>query len=458
MIQEYAATLGVKVEVIRFALCLFAAFPISALYNFIPSNQIQIKHLYSIITSGIITCVVFSTSSFLQLAVQVLLIYYTNVFFAKYKFGPLLGFGIALAHMSWIHAEAQIWRENDPTFVDYSAMMMVLLIKMSSFSYCVHDGTRKESELDSYQKEYRIINMPSLIEFMGYSFFFNGYWVGPAIEFRHYQRFINQEGEYKNIPSTVGPMLKALVLGLVMIVLETVVGKHYHFALTTSEFFFEKTLFQKLLYINIAGLFVRAKFHSVWKISEASALVSGVGYAVTNGKERFDAAENVDVYAVEFAENPKMAMDGWNKYTANWLRRYVYVRVRQSWLKLPLTFFISAFWHGFYPGYYLSFLWSVPLMQAGRAVRKHLRPVFIQGTLAPYKKVYDAIGFFATLFSLNFLYMPFILRTMSSSFEIWKSMYFIGILLPIVVQVSLTTFGLGKFIRRAFIPLDKKTQ
>lgn len=112
-----------------------------------------------------------------------------------------------------------------------------------------------------------------------------------------------------------------------------------------------------MLYINIAGLFVRAKFHSVWKISEASALVSGVGYAVTNGKERFDAAENVDVYAVEFAENPKMAMDGWNKYTANWLRRYVYVRVRQSWLKLPLTFFISAFWHGFYRNLFFDSSW-----------------------------------------------------------------------------------------------------
>ncbi|KAJ3268747.1 lysophospholipid acyltransferase [Terramyces sp. JEL0728] len=458
MIQDYAASLGVKVEVIRFAICLFAGFPLSLIYNLLPSKQIQLKHLYSIITSGIITCIVFSTSSFLQLVLQVILIYYTNVFFAKYKFGPLLGFGIALAHMSWIHAEAQIWRENDPTFVDYSAMMMVLLIKMSSFSYCCHDGTKPESELDSYQKEYGVRAMPSLVEFMGYSFFFNGYWVGPAIEFKHYQSFINQEREYKKIPSTVVPMLKALVLGLVMITLETVVGKHYHFGLTNSEYFFQKPLAQKLIYINIAGMFVRAKFHAVWKISEASALVSGVGYAVTDGKERFDAAENVDVFAVEFAENPKMAMDGWNKYTANWLRRYVYVRVGHPALKLPLTFFISAFWHGFYPGYYLSFLWSVPLMVVGRTARKHLRPVFIQGTLKPYKKVYDVIGYLATLFSLNFLYMPFILRTLSSSYIVWKSMYFVGILLPIVVHATLTTFGLGRLIRRAYIPIDKKTQ
>lgn len=33
--------------------------------------------------------------------------------------------------------------------------------------------------------------------------------------------------------------------------------------------------------------------------------------------------------------------------TQRWLQRYVYFRNRES---LLITYFVSAFWHGFYPG------------------------------------------------------------------------------------------------------------
>jgi hypothetical protein len=35
--------------------------------------------------------------------------------------------------------------------------------------------------------------MPSLTEFLGYCFFFNGVWVGPAFEFNHYHNFIDKK-------------------------------------------------------------------------------------------------------------------------------------------------------------------------------------------------------------------------------------------------------------------------
>ena len=93
----------------------------------------------------------------------------------------------------------------------------------------------------------------------------------------------------------------------------------------------------------VSGLIVRAKFHAVWKLSESAALLSGVGYGVdpVTKKDRFDLAENVNIVTVEVGENVKVMLDSWNKFTANWLRRYVYVRVPVPSLKLPLTFLVA---------------------------------------------------------------------------------------------------------------------
>ena len=93
----------------------------------------------------------------------------------------------------------------------------------------------------------------------------------------------------------------------------------------------------------ISGVVVRAKFHGAWKIAESSALLSGMGYGIDDfGKERYDLGENINILGVELGSSPKTMMDSWNKKTANWLRRYVYARVKVRSLKLPVTFFVSV--------------------------------------------------------------------------------------------------------------------
>lgn len=73
----------------------------------------------------------------------------------------------------------------------------------------------------------------------------------------------------------------------------------------------------------VAGIVVRAKFYSVWKISEACALISGVGIRPSENPldtVYFDGFENVNVLTLETGENVKGLMGAWNVFTANWLR------------------------------------------------------------------------------------------------------------------------------------------
>jgi hypothetical protein len=75
----------------------------------------------------------------------------------------------------------------------------------------------------------------------------------------------------------------------------------------------------------------------------------------------WDRLMNVNPWGVETAQNTRAYLGNWNINTNNWLRNYVYLRVtprgkKPGFRASMATFVTSAFWHGFYPGYYLSFV------------------------------------------------------------------------------------------------------
>jgi hypothetical protein len=65
----------------------------------------------------------------------------------------------------------------------------------------------------------------------------------------------------------------------------------------------------------------------------------------------------------------KSFFDNWNIQTQTWLRRIAYDRLSTG--KTLGVMVLSAFWHGFYPGYYVGFVLSAFLVYAGRGVRVH---------------------------------------------------------------------------------------
>lgn len=62
----------------------------------------------------------------------------------------------------------------------------------------------------------------------------------------------------------------------------------------------------------------------------------------------------------------KVNMDSWNIRTLIWLRRVVYERA--PYMNTAAVFAVSAFWHGFYPGYYVAFFTAGLFIYANRSV------------------------------------------------------------------------------------------
>jgi len=102
--------------------------------------------------------------------------------------------------------------------------------------------------------------------------------------------------------------------------------------------------------------------------------------------------------------------------------RYVYFRTGGS---LAATYFISAFWHGFYPGYYMFFL-SLPLMtQCERIGRKKLTPYFganEKGRFGPW----GIVTIISTEVMLCYIGIPFLLLSGEWAVEAWKNLFFGG--------------------------------
>lgn len=81
--------------------------------------------------------------------------------------------------------------------------------------------------------------------------------------------------------------------------------------------------------------------------------------------QNYNRIINIDVYEMEFRPHPTNVFRVWNITTAIWLKRYVRDRFifykdlnpnqNVKNISFIATFMISAFWHGFYPSYYIMF-------------------------------------------------------------------------------------------------------
>ena len=61
-----------------------------------------------------------------------------------------------------------------------------------------------------------------------------------------------------------------------------------------------------------------------------------------------------------------MVLDNWHIQTSLWLRTIAFERMPRG--KTMGVFMLSAFWHGFYPGYYITFSLIAFLIYIGRGV------------------------------------------------------------------------------------------
>ena len=138
--------------------------------------------------------------------------------------------------------------------------------------------------------------------------------------------------------------------------------------------------------MHMTGFTTRTKYYAVWALSEGACILSGIGYNGINpktGRVDWDRLQNVSPWGVEFAQNSRAYLGYWNINTNNWLRSYIYLRVTPKGKKPGFrasmaTFVTSAFWHGFEPGYYLTFILASFVQTVAKSMSPELTCAYLR--------------------------------------------------------------------------------
>ncbi|KAJ1417994.1 MBOAT, membrane-bound O-acyltransferase family-domain-containing protein, partial [Ochromonadaceae sp. CCMP2298] len=208
---------------------------------------------------------------------------------------------------------------------------------------------------------------------------------GPAFEYRDYEKAIDgsayttADGKVKK-PTAVLAGLYRLLVGVACLALHMTISP-----LFPVKSLYDRGLLATLTYPALFGRLTmsmisdRMKFYFAWKVAEGASIMGGFGFEgyTKEGKVvGWKGVENIDILGVETASSITVLLRHWNKRTQGWLERYTYARSGRS---LVATYFISALWHGLYPGFFLMFYMLAFLTTIDRLLKAKLNPLFVPG-------------------------------------------------------------------------------
>jgi lysophospholipid acyltransferase len=325
--------------------------------------------------------------------------------------------------------------------LDFTGPQMVLTMKLHSFAYNYSDGVKRKrgAKLKLYpeQNERAVETLPSIVEYFGFVYYFGGILAGPNFEIKEYLACMDGTLFKADKNGKMPDPLWASIWHFIM-VLPLGVGMQlaavYPASYLVTPAFLNAPIPERIWIAYITSFFKRCGYYFGWKLAEGGCIAGGLGFNGydRSGAARWDGTCNILISKIELADNPKMITDNWNMNTAVWLKRYIYFRFREG--KKPgqmntiVTFLTSAFWHGFYPGYYIAFFMGAVAVNAARNSRRLIRPYFLTASGAgnyPLKWAYDIVGKLMAAVMLNQVLMPFALLTLTDSLTFWHSCYWI---------------------------------
>lgn len=102
----------------------------------------------------------------------------------------------------------------------------------------------------------------------------------------------------------------------------------------TEPLYQEYGFWKKLSYQYMASITARWKYYFIWSISEASTIISGLGFSGWTDsnppKPKWDRAKNVDILGLELAQSAVQIPLVWNIQVSTWLRHCKFNYIRKS--------------------------------------------------------------------------------------------------------------------------------
>lgn len=447
-VESLSQQTGQDAETLEYLLGMILCYPLGMIMLALPHGKI--KHLFSFILGAFLLQFTIGIQWIHQLISSMIVYVMFLTLPAKTAKTLVPIFAMAYITMGHLHRQYINYLGWD---MDFTGPQMVLTMKLYSLAYNLYDGELlnrgKEDRAAKKCASVAVTSLPGIIEYLGYTFCFATVLAGPAYEYKFYADacegtlLYEKSGKPKGkIPSQVWPTLRPLLCSFVCLGIFVVGNGMYPLLdssdpqhatpVVISEEMLDKPMYQRFAYAWLALFFVRFKYYFAWINAEGANNIWYAGFEGFDAKgepKGWEVSNNIDLIAFETAPNLKTLSSAWNKKTANWLAKYVYIRTGGS---LAVTYGMSAFWHGFYPGYYIFFM-SVPIIAfCERLGRKKLSPRFDDGNKwGPYAILCRVV----TSVIVQYMVMPFQLLAFDWAWANWKHYYFSGHIACIVFYV-----------------------
>nr|AIN34715.1 fatty alcohol acetyltransferase [Agrotis segetum] len=351
---------------------------------------------------------------------------------------------VSMIYLSCHHLHRQIYHTADYS-LDITGPLMVITQRVTSLAYTLQDslavkeiGSNGVTETARDPELAKIEKIPSPLEYFAFTLAFQTLMCGPVVFYSDYIQFIEgarvdacEKGPSvaKEEPSPRNAVIFKVAGSVAAAVLYLSLAKKYPMTaleeLTdpASEVSRTWSALYLLWYAYLATLVVRCKYYHAWLLSEAICNNCGMGFNGYNndGTAKWDKLSNIDIFGFEFAQNFRTAISSWNKNTNAWLRHVAYQRGGAAW-RTARVYALSAVWHGFYPGYYMTFFAGGIFTVAARKIRFLARPVFLDS--APKKLFYDSLSFITTRVAMTYTTVPFVLLHLTPSLAFYGKFYY----------------------------------
>lgn len=376
---EYVANvLGASSDEVKLIFTFLASYPLAGILKRLPDDKPWLKNTFNISIAVFYLVGLFDLWSGLTLIVFDAVGTYAIAKYIQGPYMPWIGFVFLMGHMSVSHIYRQI--AASPSSVDITGAQMVMVMKLSGFCWNVFDGKQKASDLNEDQKDRMLSTLPAPLDFAGFVAFFPSLMVGPAFDFVDYERWLNTRmfdlppgtdpmqapptRKKRKIPRSGTPAMIKMATGLGWILLFLQASSYFNSKVVLSPTYATMPFALRVFHLHMLSLVTRMKYYGVWTMTEGACILSGIGYKGLDsktGKPDWGRLTNIQPMGVELAQNSHAYLGYWNINTNHWLKNYMYLRVtprgkKPGFRASMATFVTSAFWHGFEPGYYLTFV------------------------------------------------------------------------------------------------------
>jgi len=448
----------------RYLAAVFGAYPMALLFSSIPGRFSFLKHLVGAALGIYLAQWVYGVQwihSFISSFIVYLMVVGGSFIPGVKHLVPWFVFVFAMLYMTAGHLVRQFVNSGG-TATDWTGPQMVLTIKLIEFGWNYYDGVVARARLTKLaasgtraagqakrQLDSAVEYTPSPVEYFSYIFNFTTYFAGPAFEIKKFLQ-ANDGSAYGKAGTAppasrflngLGKMVVAVAYMAIYVTAQGYVPLKDNItaeAVADTSFWGIATSRYPKLWLALVFA-TQFKYYFVWKLTEGSAVWAGFGYEPKNTNDQWGGVIQVDVLGFQTAPSFGKATRYWNMRTQHWLDHYIYRRItRTASINMWATYFASAFWHGFYPGYYLTFM-SAPLFGIlEKQLIKVVNPILYAGkdgkpsavAVQPRKGRAIVAGMYSVLCSivinitLNYLALPFVITEWHPSIATWSSLHF----------------------------------